>query len=718
MSYSLNPVKRNTKGLFFLWGDEKTIGSKRISIDLDTNNPCVEKLIAEDIWQADSFEFGPDTVWIGKAAGLAAAGHHILTENIEGEFHLLPHSDFDGEISQSDTKTLFSFLSLNNQVGQPDDSNEWTGKSIGWIGASTVHGFVRKGYFKTGSVAATKPIRLRTYEGTDENGKLVFDQSYPPEQFPANTTVEIIENGFTELTPGLDLYMEMLSEEDFSILTDAAGINPWAGYDVSLLRYDNLLQTTEWIDGTVFSKDQWFIKNRKIYVCNVAGAQTGTFEDNSDKWDVLGKIYTETDPVFSASPSAGIVSQDIGNWNEAFSWGDHSQAGYLNSYTETDPVFTAWDKSSGISITESQITDLKPYLLSESDPIFTAWDKSTGISITESQISDLNHFNGVAGNLSGITQNRVAFGNASGGLIDSSNFMYSDSALRINNGGIYLDRSDADSYLVFKRSGSQVGQIRGADGSIDITASGGSSVHLSVDMASGITSMSGVNTSKIGNSDGILKLNPDATGIVELFGDADVDNSENGRMLYVWRRAPEGDDYLRFYISDNRVGVVSAPLDLTVYGGESVTLQSGAENVIFRVGDDAGVFGTYFKNSSNAIIGSVDSLGNAQFNVSIDVPEISNTLGLLKIQPDVQGDVEVFGDTDVGNDENSKILKIWRRAPEGNDYIRFYISQTRNAYIHASNDLTLQGQVDFTINSVTGEINYKVGDNAGVKKVN
>jgi len=77
---------------------------------------------------------------------------------------------------------------------------------------------------------------------------------------------------------------------------------------------------------------------------------------------------------------------------------------------ETDPVFTAWDKSTGISITESQISDLGTYLTAESDPVFsawkiatpplysetdpvfTAWDKSTGISITESQISDLQTY--------------------------------------------------------------------------------------------------------------------------------------------------------------------------------------------------------------------------------------------------------------------------------------------------------------------------------------
>ncbi|MBI4647354.1 MAG: hypothetical protein HY738_12405 [Bacteroidia bacterium] len=35
--------------------------------------------------------------------------------------------------------------------------------------------------------------------------------------------------------------------------------------------------------------------------------------------------------------------------------------------TESDPVFTAWDKTTGISITESQISDLQNYLTSEID---------------------------------------------------------------------------------------------------------------------------------------------------------------------------------------------------------------------------------------------------------------------------------------------------------------------------------------------------------------
>jgi hypothetical protein len=52
--------------------------------------------------------------------------------------------------------------------------------------------------------------------------------------------------------------------------------------------------------------------------------------------------YTETDPVFTAHPAAGITvagGGDVSKGETAFGWGDHGAAGYLT--TETDPVFTA-----------------------------------------------------------------------------------------------------------------------------------------------------------------------------------------------------------------------------------------------------------------------------------------------------------------------------------------------------------------------------------------
>lgn len=49
--------------------------------------------------------------------------------------------------------------------------------------------------------------------------------------------------------------------------------------------------------------------------------------------------FSEADPLFSLSPSYGIASSDISNWNIAFGWGDHAAAGYLTSFSESDPTW-------------------------------------------------------------------------------------------------------------------------------------------------------------------------------------------------------------------------------------------------------------------------------------------------------------------------------------------------------------------------------------------
>ena len=61
-----------------------------------------------------------------------------------------------------------------------------------------------------------------------------------------------------------------------------------------------------------------------------------------------GGITNETDPVYSASPAAGISTSNITNWNTAYSWGDHSTQSYLT--TETDPTVPSHVK--GITVTE------------------------------------------------------------------------------------------------------------------------------------------------------------------------------------------------------------------------------------------------------------------------------------------------------------------------------------------------------------------------------
>jgi len=80
--------------------------------------------------------------------------------------------------------------------------------------------------------------------------------------------------------------------------------------------------------------------------------------------------YTETDPIFVASPSYAITTTKISNWDTAYSWGNHASVGYLDgvdigtsvqaynantvvdaSYVHTDNNYTTTEKTklSGIA---------------------------------------------------------------------------------------------------------------------------------------------------------------------------------------------------------------------------------------------------------------------------------------------------------------------------------------------------------------------------------
>ena len=75
--------------------------------------------------------------------------------------------------------------------------------------------------------------------------------------------------------------------------------------------------------------------------------QLNTGLANSANWDLAYSwgdhstqnyltAYTETDPVFSASPSSDILNSDITNWNTAYSWGNHASVGYVTGLDMED----------------------------------------------------------------------------------------------------------------------------------------------------------------------------------------------------------------------------------------------------------------------------------------------------------------------------------------------------------------------------------------------
>jgi|14BtaG_2_1085337.scaffolds.fasta_scaffold02861_3 hypothetical protein len=64
---------------------------------------------------------------------------------------------------------------------------------------------------------------------------------------------------------------------------------------------------------------------------------SGAYADLSGKPNLSSYLtsYTETDPVFLASPVGGVTGSQVTNWNNAYGWGNHASAGYLTAEADT-----------------------------------------------------------------------------------------------------------------------------------------------------------------------------------------------------------------------------------------------------------------------------------------------------------------------------------------------------------------------------------------------
>ncbi len=99
-----------------------------------------------------------------------------------------------------------------------------------------------------------------------------------------------------------------------------------------------------------------------------AGTSSDKFTDIDWSKSVF-YIKTEIDPLGGTDYTITGVSQLLSVPYALHAKTAESITGNIE-YTETDPSFLAWDKSAGIKITKSQITDLGSRFESEIDPLF------------------------------------------------------------------------------------------------------------------------------------------------------------------------------------------------------------------------------------------------------------------------------------------------------------------------------------------------------------
>lgn len=276
------------------------------------------------------------------------------------------------------------------------------------------------------------------------------------------------------------------------------------------------------------------------------------------------------------------------DWNTAYGWGDHALAGYLTSYAESDPVFAAWDKSAGISITESQI-------------------------------SDLSHFSKYMADLLGASDERVPFASGFGGLTDSNSFKYDGSKLTVGS-------SNSNKWALAYGWGdhSVAGYLTGYTETDPVFAAWNKSTGIVI-TESQISDLSHTpafngDIAAIYNAAGDLKIMPDVQGDVILFGDSDVGDAVDGNEIRGWRNAPEGNNYWRIYVTSAQSTLFhsNANIILQNSSGKNIQFNSG-QHIYFNLGDQAGADEVRIRDNAGLEVGKIDSNGNAWFRGDVSI---------------------------------------------------------------------------------------------------
>lgn len=136
--------------------------------------------------------------------------------------------------------------------------------------------------------------------------------------------------------------------------------NPSQG--VILVRLTHFLDTDEVEEG---STNLYFTDARAVSAIQNDASWNASDWDTAFGWGNHASAgyltsYTETDPVFTASPASGITSTNITNWDAAYGWGDHSSAGYLTGITGQ-----SIDNLSDVAITTATTDQILKYNGSE-----------------------------------------------------------------------------------------------------------------------------------------------------------------------------------------------------------------------------------------------------------------------------------------------------------------------------------------------------------------
>jgi hypothetical protein len=296
-------------------------------------------------------ELGQTEMYFGKATENITKGQVVMFNGSQGDFIKLSlaspsviNNNPDYMLGLATTNITNDTFGYVTKFGYIDEiaTNGFTNGTILWFDSNVSN--ASGGYTDTKPVAPNAKIQLAA----------VVKASSNPESTNGRLLVRVSTGS---QLGGTDSNVELTNVANGEVLA----------YNGTSLRWENKEVVSLGLNVAIsnIANDQYLAYNNGVWVNRDLNAVTTTQITN---WD----------------STYNIVNTTSGNWNSAFSWGNHQAVGYivgLADSTVTDGNIAAFNGTTGKLLKDTGVA-ISSILTSESDPVFTA-SNAFGITGTD-----------------------------------------------------------------------------------------------------------------------------------------------------------------------------------------------------------------------------------------------------------------------------------------------------------------------------------------------
>ncbi len=206
--------------------NDTTDGSIRLQFDVGDSEAHVA-LRADGVWNDTGFRFASSSVALGRDLKMGAVGGYVETLNLsEIDQHiraLLPHMQFSGLGSIMPAHMPVLDVRQDFVVFAGPATGETIATTIGQVFAVVPSRILHSTTHTTGTVAATAPIQISYYKGTDNTGSLISRFNIPTATMPAGTTFTTVFDDDFGFENAQSIFVEFFSVNNISLVTNASG---------------------------------------------------------------------------------------------------------------------------------------------------------------------------------------------------------------------------------------------------------------------------------------------------------------------------------------------------------------------------------------------------------------------------------------------------------------------------------------------------------------